>query len=248
MPSHRSEPRRLPLGAAGFALVLALWCAGDAAAPTAVVLPGAGATTVAGPVPASTAFPAPRPAAGRPASGSSRTSAAQPGPRATSEPRGPATPNPAAAPVAPPARLVAERIGLDDEPMELGRRADRTLEVPPEAPGSPAGWYRDSPAPGRPGPAVFLGHVNATGGGPGVFAGLHLLVPGDEIQVQRRDGSRVVFVVRDVQRYAKNAFPSLRVYGNTVDPELRLITCDGYDPETGSFDENLVVYAALADR
>ncbi|MFI7495772.1 hypothetical protein ACH9D2_13795 [Kocuria sp. M4R2S49] len=28
-------------------------------------------------------------------------------------------------------------------------------------------------------------------------------------------------------------------------PELRLITCDGYDPAAGSFDENLVGHASL---
>lgn len=241
MPRHRVEPRRLPLGAAGLAAVVALWCSGDGS--PAVLAGPAGTPTVAGlPAPMDTGAPGAWSAPMRPPTGEGA------GPLAPVAPVRTAVPEAPAPPASPPQRLVAERIGLDDAPVELGLRADRTLEVPPEAPGSPAGWYRDSPAPGRPGPAVFLGHVNATGGGPGVFAGLHLLVPGDEVAVQRRDGSRVVFVVRDVQRYAKNAFPSLRVYGNTAGPELRLITCDGYDPATGSFDENLVVYAALAGR
>ena len=92
---------------------------------------------------------------------------------------------------------------------------------------------------------MLLGHVNATGGGPGVFADLHALVPGDDIRVDRQDGSHAMFVVEAVERYAKDAFPTLRVYGNTAGPDLRLITCDGYDPRSGTFNDNLVVYAKL---
>ena len=40
----------------------------------------------------------------------------------------------------------------------------------------------------------------------------------------------------------------MRVYGNTADPQLRLIACDRYDPATGTFDENLVAYATLVTR
>ncbi len=35
------------------------------------------------------------------------------------------------------------------------------------------------------------------------------------------------------------------MYGNTEGSELRLITCDGYDPFTGAFDDYYVVYAKL---
>ena len=238
MARHRIESRRLPLEAVGLAVVVALWCAGDATPP---MLHGAARTTPAAPVPgpARSGAPGPAPATARLLSGE------DPALGAIAAPSPAGAPGPAALPASPPSRLVVERIGLTDETMELGRRPDRTLEVPPEAPGSPAGWYRGSPAPGEPGPAVFLGHVNATGGGRGVFADLHLLVPGDTIRVERRDGSRAVFTVRVAERYAKDTFPTLRVYGNTPGPELRLITCDGYDPENGSFDENLVGYATL---
>ncbi|MFW6188148.1 MAG: sortase domain-bontaining protein, partial [Actinomycetota bacterium] len=90
-----------------------------------------------------------------------------------------------------------------------------------------------------------LGHVNATDGGPGVFAGLRSLAPGDRIEVTREDGTTAVFAVDRGEAYAKDAFPTLEVYGNTAGPELRLITCDGHDPATGLFDDNYVVYAKL---
>jgi hypothetical protein len=230
MARHRREPRHLRTGVAGLAVVLALWCTGDSPAPGTTTERGSVAERV---VPLAAGAPS-APSAPPPVRASAPADAAQA-----------PSPAPEALPESPPERLSVERIGLDDELVQLGLRPDRSLEVPPEGPGAPAGWYRHSPTPGEAGPSVLLGHVNATGGGPGVFADLHRLTPGDLITVTRRDGSAAVFAVDAVERYEKAAFPTLRVYGNTAGPELRLITCDGYDPATGSFDENLVVHASL---
>jgi LPXTG-site transpeptidase (sortase) family protein len=129
-----------------------------------------------------------------------------------------------------------------------GLRQITSHEVPPDGPGAPAGWYSGSPSPGETGPAVLLGHVNATGGGPGVFADLRGLKAGDEIKVQRADHSLAVFAVARTAAYSKSDFPTVEVYGNTKGPELRLITCDGYDPATGLFDDNYVVFAKLKSK
>jgi sortase (surface protein transpeptidase) len=94
----------------------------------------------------------------------------------------------------------------------------------------------------------MLGHVNATGGGPGVFADLRALKTGAQVTVQRADGSKAHFTVTRAAAYSKNSFPTLEVYGNTKGPELRLITCDGYNPATGLFDDNYVVYAKLTAK
>ena len=129
--------------------------------------------------------------------------------------------------------------------MKLGLRDNGSLEVPPDGPGAPAGWYSGSPSPGETGPAVLLGHVNATDGGPGVFADLRRLKPGAEIRLHRADGSTAVFTVTRAAAHRKDNFPTFEVYGNTKGAELRLITCDGYDPATGLFNDNYVVYAKL---
>ncbi len=144
-----------------------------------------------------------------------------------------------------PASLVIPVIGVQSELVNLGQRPDGTLEVPTEEPGAPASWYTASPTPGERGPAVMLGHVNATGGGPGVFADLRALKAGAEIKVPRDDGSTAVFVVDKGVQYEKDDFPTLEVYGNTPGSELRLITCDGYQESTGLWDYNYVVYAKL---
>jgi hypothetical protein len=180
------------------------------------------------------------------------SSTATPSPTASPPPTGAASP-PAASPESlppvldesEPVSLTIPATGTRSELLHLGLREDGTLEVPPEGPGSPASWYTASPTPGERGPAVLLGHVNATGGGPGVFADLRRLAPGDTVEIVRENGSTAVFAVDRAEQYGKDDFPTLEVYGNTEGAELRLITCDGYDPATGEFDDNYVVYASL---
>ncbi|MFJ2509361.1 class F sortase [Arthrobacter citreus] len=146
-----------------------------------------------------------------------------------------------------PVSIAVPSVRLDSTLIDLGLNPDGTVEVPATDPGAPAGWYTGSPTPGELGPSIILGHVNATGGGPGVFADLRDLGSGDLINVSRADGSIAVFRFREGHQYSKDNFPTSLVYGNTGGPELRLITCDGYNPETGQFDDNYVVYAQLVD-
>ena len=92
----------------------------------------------------------------------------------------------------------------------------------------------------------MLGHVNALGGGQRRLRGPPPAHPGHRDQRapgrrQHRHRSRWTAA----PSYSKDNFPTLEVYGNTAGPELRLITCDGYDPATGLFDDNYVVYAKL---
>lgn len=145
-----------------------------------------------------------------------------------------------------PVTLSIPVIDVRTDLLHLGLRENGSLEVPEDTgSGAPASWYDGSPTPGERGPSVILGHVNALGGHRGVFADLHRLTTGDEISISRTDGSTAVFTVDRAERYSKNSFPTFEVYGNTPGAELRLITCDGYDPATGLFNDNYVVYAKL---
>ncbi|MFE7628824.1 class F sortase, partial [Kocuria sp. NPDC057446] len=192
-------------------------------------------------------------ATGSAPSATASTPATEAIPTSTPAPTAPSpTPVAAPAPEQPPVLSASDPVsvtipatGAESGLLHLGLRDNGSLEVPPEGPGSPASWYDGSPTPGERGPAVLLGHVNATGGGPGVFADLRALEPGDTIEVVREDGSTAVFAVDRGAQYGKADFPTLEVYGNTEGAELRLITCDGYDPATGEFDDNYVVYASL---
>jgi hypothetical protein len=155
----------------------------------------------------------------------------------------PPAPDAALAPSAP-VGLAVPAIGVRVESLlALGIDAGGALEVPPDA--ASAGWFTLGPTPGARGPAVIAGHVDYAGE-PGVFHRLADLAPGDEVTVPRADGSLAVFDTYRVERYAKSAFPTERVYGDTAGSELRLITCGGgFDTRSGHYSDNVVAYARL---
>ncbi|MEE1941989.1 class F sortase [Streptomyces sp. TRM 70361] len=144
-----------------------------------------------------------------------------------------------------PVRVRVPAIGVAAPVGPLATGSDGTLP-PPESPGA-AGWWRDGPEPGEPGPAVLVGHYDSATG-PAVFHRLAELRPGDRVAVDRADGTAVSFTVRGVAAHRRDAFPTDRVYGGTGGrPALRLITCAGrYDRAAGRYTENLVVLATAA--
>jgi sortase (surface protein transpeptidase) len=107
------------------------------------------------------------------------------------------------------------------------------------------GWYQYSPAPGSLGPAVVLGHVDSYSG-PAVFFSLGQLDPGDDIIIDRQDGSVAHFKVEKLVRQEQGEFPTEEVYGNIDYAGLRLITCSGvFDRSIQRYSHNLIVYARL---
>jgi len=106
-------------------------------------------------------------------------------------------------------------------------------------------YYKFGPTPGEIGPAVILGHVDSNDG-PAVFFGLGQLEVGDEILVDREDGTTAKFEVTELERNKQNDFPTEKVYGDIDHAGLRLITCTGiYDRSVLRYTHNLIVYAKL---
>jgi LPXTG-site transpeptidase (sortase) family protein len=157
---------------------------------------------------------------------------------------GPVTPIPPLA-ASDPVEVRIDAIGADSSLVPLGLNPDRTVAVPPVSQPKQASWYKLGPTPGAVGPAVILGHINGNGQ-PGIFSRLHELKPGDQVKVSRADGKTALFTVTKLEQVAKNAFPTLAVYGDTTGAELRLITCGGtFDRSKRSYVDNIIVYAAL---
>lgn len=152
---------------------------------------------------------------------------------------------PAAMDASEPAALAIPGLDVTSEVMELGLQENGVIEVPPYGGGSPAGWFTRSPTPGERGPSVILGHRNAYEGGPGIFAELPSMEVGDSVEITRDDGSTARFTVYRTEQFSQEDFPTLEVYGNTAGPELRLITCDGLNEETGALEDNFIAYAKL---
>ncbi|MEV5175497.1 class F sortase [Streptomyces flaveolus] len=144
-----------------------------------------------------------------------------------------------------PTRLRVPKISVDAPftTLELGDTGQ--LQPPPAADTNLVGWYADGAAPGERGTAIIAGHVD-TATSPAVFAHLDELEPGDRFSVERVDGRTADFVVDSAETFAKDDFPSKRVYADASRPEVRLITCAGdYDRTVRDYTDNLVVFAHL---
>jgi Sortase domain len=146
-----------------------------------------------------------------------------------------------------PVSLSVPSIGVSNSSLvTLGLNPDHTVQTPSLGANSQAGWYKNSPTPGSLGPALLLGHVDTAEYGPGIFFKLGALKPGAQVSVTRADHMVAVFRVDRVVSYAKDTFPSLAVYGNTDNAQLRLITCGGkFDFSTHNYLSNIVAYASL---
>ena len=165
--------------------------------------------------------------------------AAEPAPAVThaqSEPVGTPVANPGK-----PTRLEIPVIGVDEKLHGVGLNPDGSMHMPNFG---DAGWYKPGPRPGGSGPAVLVAHVHSPAGAD-VFSRLHELQPGDEVTVYRTDGAST-FVVQASEQVSKKDLPLDRIWMDTDEAVLRLVTCGGeFDPTIGGFPDNTIVYAHL---
>ena len=145
-----------------------------------------------------------------------------------------------------PTKLRIPKIALDTVfEAPLGLNDDLTVEVPDLY--TTVGWYKNGATPGEIGPAVVLGHVDSFKG-PAIFYKLTKLEKGDTIEIEREDGTTAVFEVEELGRYAREEFPTERVYGPSDEATLRLVTCAGiFNRGKQEYSHNLVVYARLKE-
>lgn len=145
-----------------------------------------------------------------------------------------------------PVRLIIPKISLDASfVLPLGLNADKTVSVPDSY--TEVGWYTYGATPGEIGSSVILGHVDSKEG-PAVFYSLGQLDKGDEVIVEREDGTSVTFVVESKERVLQEKFPTEKVYGKIEYAGLRLVTCTGlYDRGSFQYSHNLIVYARLKE-
>lgn len=185
------------------------------------------------------AAPAPRPAG--------------PAPIAPKEPwtvspihRPPAEPVPAAPsqPVVPATLELPDR-GITAPVESVGTGPDGGMVIPEQV--RNVGWWAPGVLPGgAAGSAVIAGHVDSRAHGVGVLAVLPELTVGEPVAVRGADGRTATFRVTARREYGKHDLPS-EVFRRTGPPQLTLITCGGiFDPTTGSYESNIVVYAVPA--
>jgi len=142
--------------------------------------------------------------------------------------------------LAQPTRLTIPVIDVDVPVERIGLTVAGAVDVP-RSPTS-AGWYGLGSAPGQPGDAIIVGHLD-TAEGAAVFSDLHRLRPGDTISVTLADGRAVHFRVEHLTYYPYTA-PPAEMYATSGPPELSLVTCSGrWDAGLHTYLERLVVTA-----
>ncbi|MFF1924682.1 class F sortase [Streptomyces sp. NPDC058221] len=156
----------------------------------------------------------------------------------------PKGPPPAPLPRSAPERITIPSIGVDAPVGKVGLGADNWIDAPPLTDNNLAAWYDGSATPGEPGTSVVVGHVDNKAG-PAVFYGLGALEKGRRMEIRRADGSTAVFSVYAVEVVSKSDFPADRVYADSSEPELRVLTCGGGFSRKAGYDSNVVVYARL---
>lgn len=129
---------------------------------------------------------------------------------------------------------------IDVPVRSVGLEENGQLEIPDE---TEVGWYRYGAVPGRPGATVLAGHVtwNRT---TGPFWLLRDLEPGARIDVELADGSMRTYEAVERAVYGKDELPRDRIWRNSGDETLVLITCGGdYNADVRRYLDNVVVYA-----
>ncbi|MEV0782278.1 class F sortase [Streptomyces sp. NPDC050423] len=144
-----------------------------------------------------------------------------------------------------PKRLRIPAIAVDAPFTPLSIGTSGRLDVPPPNDKNLAGWFKDGVTPGERGAAIVAGHVDTTTG-PAIFLQLRFLQPGSSVDITRTDGTVATFKVDTVETFSKAKFPDKRVYADTPDAQLRLITCGGnYNKTVKDYEDNVVVFAHL---
>ncbi|MFJ3582351.1 class F sortase [Streptomyces sp. NPDC090127] len=144
-----------------------------------------------------------------------------------------------------PVRLRIPKIAVNAPFTGLDIGPSGALDPPPADDTNLVGWHASGVSPGEQGTALIAGHLD-TVKAPAVFARLRELDPGDSFTVERSDGTTATFLVDSVEEFRKDDFPDKRVYDDTPDALVRLITCAGaYDRAARDYTQNLVVFAHL---
>jgi LPXTG-site transpeptidase (sortase) family protein len=101
--------------------------------------------------------------------------------------------------------------------------------------------------PGQAGNAIIDGHVDSYTG-PAIFFRLKHLKTGNQIILKDDKGHQLIYSVESVEAFKTEEAPLDRIFGQTAERRLNLITCTGkYSRSKKEHQMRLVVFAKLSD-
>ncbi|MEK7608701.1 MAG: sortase [Patescibacteria group bacterium] len=143
-----------------------------------------------------------------------------------------------------PVRLIIPIIGVDSAIEDALITPDGRMDVP--AGSVNVAWFSLGPHPGDAGSAVIGGHFGIKGGVPFVFYKLDHLKIGDKIHVVNDKGDVLIFMVREISLFDRNADATAVFASEDGFAHLNLITCEGvWNRVNNSYPERRVVFTDL---
>lgn len=141
----------------------------------------------------------------------------------------------------PPVKLMIPSLGVEAQVEAVGDDPDGAMSTPTNP--DDVAWYELGPGMGVPGNAVFAAHVNWAGR-LRPFGRIHLLEPGDVIQVIDEEGRGFEYAVESSHWVRAEGAPVDEIFAQPSAPMVTLITCGGeYVAATREYLDRLIVKA-----
>lgn len=137
------------------------------------------------------------------------------------------------------------KLGVLARVLQVGTTSSGALATPTNV--FDTAWYKNSAKPGQPGATIIDGHVSSWTTN-GVFYGIKTLATGDNIEIEKGDGTKLEYTVAQTIAYPVDAVDMKALMNPVVAGKsgLNLITCGGkYDSKSGEFTQRIAVYATL---
>jgi len=140
-----------------------------------------------------------------------------------------------------PRALYITKIGVAARILPMSVNKDNSIQAPINI--FDAGWYTGSVKPGEKGATLVDGH--STADGRALFGKLNKLVIGDQIQLEKGDGTRLTYRVVQTETVDKNAVDMKKLLLPYAGAQraLNLITCSGaWNSAENTLAQRTIVY------
>lgn len=142
-----------------------------------------------------------------------------------------------------PVRICIPTVHLSAKVIPVDLQPDGRLGVPKSS--EMAGYFENGVKLGEPGNALIAGHVDNYKG-PGIFYPLKKLEPDSLVLLFDANHQVLIYRVEQVESYFTKEAPLDRIFGDTNEYRLNLITCTGiYNRDKKEHEQRLVVYTRL---
>jgi sortase (surface protein transpeptidase) len=145
-----------------------------------------------------------------------------------------------------PRAIYINKINVAARLMPMGLNSDNSLQAPTNI--YDAGWYTSSAKPGQSGAMLVDGHGSETGTHYGLLGYLTKVTNGDQIIIERGDGTRFTYVVvhTEIDALSDVDMNNLLIPYSGAQQGINLIACTGkWTSNHSTLDHRILVFAVL---